>query len=39
MGIKTSPDIFQNLINGVIEGLKNVCAYLDDILITTSGPA
>ena len=37
MGIKNSPDIFQNIINDVMAGLENVRAYLDDILITTSG--
>jgi transposase InsO family protein len=37
MGIKNSPDIFQNIINDVMSGLENVRAYLDDILITTSG--
>jgi hypothetical protein len=37
MGIQNSPDIFQNIINDVMAGLENVRAYLDDILITTSG--
>jgi hypothetical protein len=37
MGISNSPDIFQNIINDVMAGLENVRAYLDDILITTSG--
>ena len=37
MGIKNSPDIFQQLINDVLGDIKNVRAYLDDILITTSG--
>jgi hypothetical protein len=37
MGIKNSPDIFQNIINDVMAGLENARAYLDDILITTSG--
>ena len=36
-GIKNSPDIFQQLINDVLGDIKNVRAYLDDILITTSG--
>ena len=37
MGIKNSPDIFQQLINDVLGDIKNVWAYLDDILITASG--
>ena len=38
MGIKNSPDIFQNIIDDIMSGLENVQAYPDDIiLITTSG--
>ena len=37
MGIKNSPDIFQQLINNVLGDIENVRAYLDDILIMTSG--
>ena len=36
MGIKNSPDIFQQLINDVLGDIENVWAYLNDILITTS---
>ena len=37
MGIKNSPDILQQLINDVLGDIENVWAYLDDILIMTSG--
>jgi hypothetical protein len=38
MGIKNSPDIFQEKINNLMEGLEDfVRAYLDDILIITKG--
>ena len=38
MGIKNSPDIFQEKINNLMEGLEDfIRAYLDDILIITKG--
>ena len=38
MGIKNSPDIFQEKINELMEGLEEfIRAYLDDILIITKG--
>jgi hypothetical protein len=38
MGIKNSPDIFQEKINDLMEGLEDfIRAYLDDILIITNG--
>ena len=39
MGIKNSPDIFQQKITELMEGLEDfIQAYLDDILIITKGP-
>ena len=38
MGIKNSPDIFQENISDLMEGLEDfICAYLDNILIITKG--
>jgi Reverse transcriptase (RNA-dependent DNA polymerase) len=38
MGIKNSPDIFQQKISDLMEGLEDfIRAYLDDILIITKG--
>jgi len=37
MGIKNSPDIFQNVMNNLLGDLENVRVYLDDILVTTPG--
>ena len=38
MGIKNSPDIFQEKISNLMEGLEDfIRAYLDDILIITKG--
>jgi hypothetical protein len=37
MGIKNSPDIFQAIISKVMQGLDYVRAYIDDILIISSG--
>ena len=33
-GISASPTIFQRTIDSLLQGIPNVCAYLDDILIT-----
>ena len=37
MGLNGSPDIFQAIMNDIMGDLPNVCAYLDDILVTTAG--
>ena len=37
MGIKNSPDIFQAVINSIMGDLPYAQAYIDDILITSSG--
>ena len=37
MGLNDSPDIFQAIINDIMGNLPNVCAYLDDVLVTTAG--
>ena len=37
MGIKNSPDIFQNVMQTVIGDIPNVRVYLDDVLVTTNG--
>jgi putative transposase len=37
MGIKTSPDIFQAVINDILGDLDFAQVYLDDILITSNG--
>ena len=37
MGLIGSPDIFQAKIKDLMGDLQNVCAYLDDILVTTAG--
>ena len=37
MGIKTSPDIFQKIMNDLLGDMPNVSVYLDDILITSDG--
>ena len=33
-GVSAAPSIFQRTIEGVLQGIPNVCVYLDDILIT-----
>ena len=33
-GVSAAPAIFQQTIEGVLQGISNVCVYLDDILIT-----
>ena len=33
-GISSAPSIFQRMMDILLQGLKNVCVYLDDILIT-----
>ena len=33
-GVSTAPAIFQRTIDSLLQGIPNVCAYLDDILIT-----
>ena len=37
MGLCNSPDIFQEKINDLMDGLEFVRAYLDDVLIPTKG--
>ena len=37
MGIKNSPDIFQEIMNRILGDLDFVSAYLDDILIISNG--
>jgi hypothetical protein len=37
MGIKCSPDIFQQVMNDLIGDIANVQVYLDDILIISNG--
>jgi Reverse transcriptase (RNA-dependent DNA polymerase) len=37
MGVANSPDIFQSKIPQLMVGLDFVRAYLDDVLVTTSG--
>lgn len=36
MGLKTACEIFQRVMTGMLQGLKNVNCYLDDIVITGS---
>ena len=33
-GVSTAPAIFQRTIDSLLQGIPNVCVYLDDILIT-----
>ena len=33
-GVASAPSIFQRIIENILQGLKHVCVYLDDILIT-----
>ena len=33
-GVSTAPAIFQRTIDSLLQGIPNVCAYLDDIIIT-----
>ena len=33
-GVSAAPAIFQRTIEGVLQGISNVCVYLDDIIIT-----
>ena len=33
-GVSAAPAIFQRTIQGILQGIPNVCVYLDDILIT-----
>ena len=35
MGVASSPDIFQEKMQTLMEGLENVRTYLDDILVLT----
>jgi hypothetical protein len=37
MGIKSSPDIFQSNMHDILGDLEYSSAYIDDILITSSG--
>ena len=37
MGIKTSPDIFQNIMNDLLGDMPEIFVYLDDILIVSDG--
>jgi Reverse transcriptase (RNA-dependent DNA polymerase) len=37
MGIKNSPDIFQSIMHDILGDLEYSSAYIDDILITSSG--
>ena len=37
MGIKTSPDIFQNIMNELLGDMPEIFVYLDDILIVSDG--
>ena len=37
IGLNSSPDIFQAIINDLTGNLPNIRAYLDDILVTTAG--
>ena len=35
MGVRNSPDIFQEKISEIFEGFDMVCEYIGDVLITT----
>jgi hypothetical protein len=37
MGVKTSPDIFQRIMNELLGDIPHIQVYLDDILITSNG--
>ena len=37
MGIKTSPNIFQKIMNDLLGDIPNIQVYLDDILVTSNG--
>ena len=37
MGISNSPDIFQQKMNGLFHGLEFICAYIDNVLVSTKG--
>ena len=38
-GVVSSPAIFQRVMENVLQGIPNVCVYLDDILVTGPTPA
>ena len=33
-GVSSAPSIFQRTMEGILQGLQNVCVYIDDILVT-----
>ena len=37
MGLSNSPDIFQEKMNELFSGLEHVRAYIDDLLVLTTG--
>ena len=37
MGVKSSPDIFQEIRSDLFQGMEYVQAYLDDLLIHSNG--
>jgi hypothetical protein len=37
MGLCNSPDIFQEKVSILMEGLKFVCAYIDNLLVLSKG--
>ena len=37
MGVNVSPDVFQEKMSGLMEGLESVHTYLDDLLIISNG--
>ena len=37
MGVNVSPDVFQEKMSELMEGLEFVCTYLDDLLIISNG--
>ena len=38
-GVSSTPAIFQRAMETLLQGIPNVCVYLDDILVTSSSPA